>query len=181
MRSLNYVNNYLRLGTSTTQQPPYFIIDPKVALPASLYLSGNIVAGWPDLCADNWQGVKGPRALQARSAFPAPAVQTQTAPEAFELTLAKAGATLPRRDAVDARIVSEARNGTGKIIKNEKEVGGWPKYASGEPPLCSANDGIPDEWKKMHGISLHDVNVANTVNAEGYTQLEVYLNSLAGD
>ena len=54
----------------------------------------------------------------------------------------------------------------------------WPNYDSGEPPVCSANDGIPDEWKKAHGLSLNDPNVANAVNAEGYTVLEVYLDSL---
>jgi hypothetical protein len=78
---------------------------------------------------------------------------------------------------VDARIVSDARNGTGKIIDDEKEVGGWPAYASGEPPVCTASDGIPDQWKQAHGLSPNDP-VANTLNAEGYTQLEVYLNSL---
>jgi pectate lyase len=178
MRTLNYVNNYLRPGPSTTQHPPYFIIDPKVALPACLHLSGNIMAGKPDVCADNWKGVNGDRALQAPSPFPAPPVLTQTAQEAFELVLQKAGAMLPRRDAVDARIVSDARNGTGKIINSEEDVGGWPNYDSGEPPVCSANDGIPDEWKKAHGLSLNDPNVANAVNAEGYTVLEVYLDSL---
>src|SRR6266498_3429703 len=35
LRTLNYVNNYVRPGPSTTQKPPYFILDPKVALPAS--------------------------------------------------------------------------------------------------------------------------------------------------
>ena len=79
---------------------------------------------------------------------------------------------------MDARIVSEVRNGTGKIINSEKEVGGWPAYASGEPPVDTADDGIPDEWKKAHGLSLNDPNVANAVNADGYTELEVYLNSL---
>jgi pectate lyase len=181
MRTLNYVNNYLRRGPSTTQRPPYFIIDPKVALPASLHLSGNIMAGMPKVCSDNWKGVNGDRTLQAVSPFPAPSVRTQTAAEAFKLVLQKAGAILPRRDAVDARIVLDARNGTGKIINKEKEVGGWPKYDSGEPPMCSANDGIPDEWKKAHALALNDLNVANAVNAEGYTELEAYLNSLAGD
>jgi hypothetical protein len=102
----------------------------------------------------------------------------QSAQEAFELVLQNAGANLRKRDAVDARIVSEARNGTGKIINNESEVGGWPDYKSGDSPVCSINDGIPDEWKKAHGISLTDANVANAANAEGYTELEVYLNSL---
>jgi len=91
--------------------------------------------------------------------------------------LKDAGATLPRRDSVDARIISDVRNGTGKIINSEKEVGGWPPYASGEPPLGTANDGIPDEWKKSHRLPLNDSN-ANAVNADGYTELEVYLNSL---
>ena len=33
----------------------------------------------------------------------------------------------------------------------------------------------------MHALALDDPNVANTVNTEGYTVLEVYLNSLVGD
>jgi len=85
---------------------------------------------------------------------------------------------LPRRDSVDARAVADVRNGAGRIINSEKEVGGWPTYASGEAPVDTANDGIPDEWKKAHSLSLSDPDVANAVNAEGYTQLEVYLNSL---
>ncbi len=177
LRTLNYVNNYLSKGPSTTQRPPYFILDPKVALPASLYLNGNIMAGMADVCRDNWNGVAGEQSLQSPAPFPAPPVQTQSAEEALELVLKDAGATLPRRDSVDARIISDVRNGTGKIINSEKEVGGWPQYASGEPPLSTANDGIPDEWKKSHGLPLNDSN-ANAVNADGYTELEVYLNSL---
>jgi hypothetical protein len=70
------------------------------------------------------------------------------------------------------------QNGTGKIINDETEVGGWPAYASGEPPVDTVRDGIPDEWKKAHGLKLNDPNVAVAVNADGYTMLEVYLNSL---
>jgi hypothetical protein len=70
------------------------------------------------------------------------------------------------------------RNGTGKIIDDEREVGGWPAYASSEPRVDTARDGIPDEWKEARRLSLMDPNLANTVNAEGYTELEVYLNSL---
>src|SRR5260221_14104680 len=148
VRTLNYVNNYVRKGPSTTQNPPYFIIDPKVGLPASIFIAGNIMVGKPAICEDNWKGVNGDRALQTPTAFSAPPVQTQPAEEAFELVLKNAGATLPRRDPVDARIVSDVRNGTGRIINNEKEVGGWPTYASSEPPVNTGSDGIPDEWKK---------------------------------
>jgi hypothetical protein len=176
MRTLNYVNNYLRAGPSSIQR--YFIFAPKAALPASLYVNGNFMAGRPEVIADNWKGVDAGRSLEASVAFDAPPVQTQSAAEALELVLNNAGATRPKRDSVDARIVSNARNGTGKIINDENEVGGWPAYASGEPPMDTARDGIPDEWKKARGLSLTDPNVADTLNADGYTELEVYLNSL---
>ncbi|HWI59854.1 MAG TPA: hypothetical protein VNZ22_21675, partial [Bacillota bacterium] len=137
-----------------------------------------IMAGVADVCRANWKGVAAERSLQSPAPFPAPPVQTQPAEAAFELVLKQAGATLPKRDPVDARIVSEVRNGTGRIINNEKEVGGWPAYASGTPPLDTANDGIPDAWKKAHGLPLNVPHAANAVTADGYTQLEVYLNSL---
>jgi hypothetical protein len=178
LRTLNYVNNYLRPGPSTTQRPPAFIGDPKVILPSSIYVDGNIMVGMADVGRDNWKGVLGDRTLRSSAPFPAPQVQTQSAAEAFELVLRNAGATRPRRDSVDARIISNVRNGTGKIINDEREVGGWPAYASGEPRVDTARDGIPDEWKKAHGLQLNDPNVANAVNADGYTMLEVYLNSL---
>jgi hypothetical protein len=136
------------------------------------------MVGRPEVCADNWKGVDAGRSLEASVPFQAPPVRTQSAAEAFELVLRNAGATRPKRDSVDARIVSDARNGTGKIINDEKEVGGWPAYASGEPPVDTAKDGIPDDLKKAHGLQLNDPNIANTVSADGYTMLEVYLNSL---
>jgi hypothetical protein len=42
----------------------------------------------------------------------------------------------------------------------------------------TGRDGIPNEWKKAHGLPLNDPNVANAVNTDGYTALEMYLNSL---
>jgi hypothetical protein len=176
LRTLNYVNNYLRAGPSSTQR--FFIHDPKVAVPASIFVNGNFMAGRPEVCADNRKGVDAVRSLEAPVPFQAPAVQTQSAAEAFELVLRNASATRPKRDSVDARIVSDARNGTGRIINDEREVGGWPAYASSEPPVDTARDGIPDEWKKAHGLQMNDPNVANAVNGGGYTTLEVYLNSL---
>jgi pectate lyase len=178
LRSLNYVNNYLRKGASTTQKPPLFILDPKVILPASLYVNGNIMDDVPDVSRDNWKGVQADRGLESPTPFAAPPVETQSAEAALELILNRAGATLPRRDSVDERAVSDTRNRTGKIIMSEKEVGGWPVYASGEPPVNTAQDGIPDDWKKAHGLSLTDPAVAQAVNGDGYTKLEEYLNSL---
>jgi hypothetical protein len=41
-------------------------------------------------------------------------------------TLALCGARPWDRDPIDARIVADVRNGTGKIINSEQDVGGYP-------------------------------------------------------
>ena len=179
VRTLNYVNNYLRSGPSTKQK--YFIFDPKTPLPASLYVSGNFIAGSPKVSQDNWMGVHADKSLQSSTPFPAQPVQSQSAEEAYASVLKNAGAILPKRDSVDARAVSDTQNGTGHIINSEKDVGGWPAYASGNSPLDSAHDGIPDDWEKSHGLPFDDPAIANKVTPEGYTELELYLNSLVPD
>ena len=60
--------------------------------------------------------------LEAPNPFPAPAVTTELAKAAYDRALKDAGATLPRRDAVDERIVREIREGTGHIIKWVREI-----------------------------------------------------------
>ncbi|WBY09359.1 hypothetical protein PIB19_08635 [Sphingomonas sp. 7/4-4] len=40
--------------------------------------------------------------------------------------LAEAGARPWDRDAVDKRIVAEVRSGKGRVIDDEREVGGYP-------------------------------------------------------
>jgi len=78
----------------------------------------------------------------------------------------------------DAQIVSDVRHGTGRIINNEQAVGGCPNYASGEAPVETTNNGISYDWKKARGLPLNHPHIANTVNADGYTTLEMYLTSL---
>jgi hypothetical protein len=46
----------------------------------------------------------------------------------------------------------------------------------------SDHDGIPDDWEVAHGLNPHDPSDANKVaGADGYTNLEKYLNSLVGE
>jgi len=63
---------------------------------------------------------------------------------------------VPVRDAVDARIIADVRQRTGKIIDSQKEVGGWPDYRSAAPPPDADNDGVPDTWETAHGMSQRD-------------------------
>jgi hypothetical protein len=78
----------------------------------------------------------------------------------------------------DGRILGDVRNGTGKIIRYENELGAWPEYKGGEALHDSDNDGTPDDWEKAHGLNPNDPSDANHITADDYTNLEHYLNSL---
>ena len=67
-------------------------------------------------------------------------VQTETAEETYERVLDAAGATLPRRDAHDVRIVGEVRSGKttygNGIISRQTDVGGWRTALYGSTRRC---------------------------------------------
>ncbi|GIW75538.1 MAG: hypothetical protein KatS3mg104_0601 [Phycisphaerae bacterium] len=85
--------------------------------------------------------------------FDMPPVSTTSAKEAFEQVLNNVGATLPKRDAVDLRIIEQVKQRTGRMINSPSEVGGWPELESGDAPADSDEDGMPDEWESKHGFN----------------------------
>ena len=88
------------------------------------------------------------------------------------------------RDVLDMRYVNETRTGTftfkgskgssNGLIDSQNDVGGWPVYYSLPAPPDTDGDGIPDGWleKRYPGKKSTDLN------KNGYTYLEVYLNSI---
>lgn len=163
------------------------------------FVTGNHVVGNPQVTADNWAGgvqyaadetiknevVRHPTEQEARAnaPFPAPPITQQTAEEAYELVLANAGATLPRRDPVDVRVIESVR--TGKpvfkdgIIISPDDVGGWPEYKAGTVEPDGDHDGIPDWWEAKYGLDSRDPADGNKdLNGDGYTNLEKYLNGI---
>jgi len=131
--SANYVGNYIRPGPSTTLKdrvPREPIVLTETAA-VTYFADGNVVEGRDDLTADNTK-LFTPAAMNGRSLvtlvrrpFDAPPVRTTSAAQALRDVLAGAGATLPRRDAIDARLVREVDTRTGRIIDSQKDVGGW--------------------------------------------------------
>jgi pectate lyase len=96
---------------------------------------------------------------------------------------AKAGATLPRRDAIDTRVIDmvrTARVSTGNgIINDPREVGGYPDYSFSpdDVPLDGDHDGVPDEWEKKYDLNpgaATDGSIDS--DQDGYTNVEEYLN-----
>lgn len=95
--------------------------------------------------------------------------------------LALAGA---RDDAVDVRIKNNITNNllpNGRcFIDNESEVGGWVNIPSGGY-VDSDKDGIPNLWEESNGLNPNNATDGKTINQFGYSNVEVYLNSLIFD
>jgi hypothetical protein len=132
---VNYIGNILKPGPSTRKAMRLFHDGVDVIMPHSLYLSGNILAENDAATRDNWLGVGYDQATYgAAEPFVAPRVTTEPAPAAYEDVLKNAGATLPKRDAVDDRIVRETRDGAGHVIKWVRDTEGWPDFPSAAAP-----------------------------------------------
>lgn len=98
-------------------------------------------------------------------------------------------------DKVDQRIVNEVSTGTstGKgnfnggavsgIIDNPSVVGGYPTYKTYNTVKDDDHDGMDDAWEKSNGLDPANASDGNTIGSKngGYTNLEVYLNGLAGE
>ncbi|GHV82246.1 pectate lyase [Spirochaetia bacterium] len=175
----------------------------------TFYINGNIVDGHANATADNWtygvynqihskygtltQTVKD--ALKLSSPLPSGVVTTHTAEQALDLVLRYAGCSL-HRDSVDQRIANEAGTGTTTymgpatnlpgIIDSTVDLkpagagAGWsplPVLSPGTPVTDSDSDGIPNGWLDAN----YPGKTAGDLNAQGYTYLEVYLNSLVAD
>ncbi|TCN38329.1 pectate lyase [Kribbella orskensis] len=179
---INIVGNYYKPGPSTLADVAPVILSANRG--GQWYVDGNHVDGHPDVTAHNRRGVRYPIGGIAELAEPvrfADEIDAQTPAKAYEAVLASAGAILPRRDAADARIVNDVRNGTGRLINSQKEVGGFPPLVSAEPPVDSDHDGIPDWWEKANGLDPADPSDAQKIAPNGYTYLENYLNSIVPD
>lgn len=118
-------------------------------------------------------------------------VFTETAQDAFNSVLSKAGAY--PLDVVDVRAVTEARTGIASkhgrwnnysmsgIIDTPWDAGGWPVYQTYNTVADNDHDGMDDAWETSNGLNPVDAEDRNLKTPEGYTALEVYLNSLVGE
>jgi len=153
--------------------------------PGKWYVAGNIMHENQELINNNWKGMRG-NEEKARVNTPFegwPVSPHQTAEAAFQSVLAKAGATLPKRDAVDARVTEMVRTGktltaTG-IIKDISEVGGYPvlSYDPKKVPADKDGDGMADEWEVKNNLDPKNGSDGSIdSDGDGYTNVEEFLN-----
>ena len=199
----NIVNNYFKYGPGTSSGVRYKITqvdidaDPTKAPPGygTYYIAGNYVWGSTTNTTNNWSGVtyaSGVNTTTCKATIPfvTTDVATHSATDAFERVMDYGGCSL-KRDAIDVRIVNEARTGTsaykgsvtGKVglIDTPNDVGGHLTYSYLPAQVLTDidNDGMPDSWESANGLNPNSSLDAPlyTLNA-AYTNIEVYINSL---
>jgi hypothetical protein len=105
------------------------------------------------------------------------------------------GATKPKRDATDERLINELATRTGHYgIGANQQPPQWdangklissghdpiPELSSGTPAADTDNDGMPDDWETSHNLNPNSPTDGNQdQDSDGYTNIEEYLNSIA--
>jgi pectate lyase len=175
---MNFVGNYYKQGPDSSNDWAF----REQCTYSRAYFNGNWMNGshpsdpWSLVRFDGFDSARRDAYMQS-SPIPVAPVYTDDALTAYEAVVADAGATLPERDAVDTRVVNDVINGTGGIIDNETQVGGWPELQSAIPPVDTDHDGMPDEWELACCLDPHDPSDANgDRNGDGYTNVEEYIN-----
>lgn len=200
----NIIHNYYKPGPATSPGAKKRILNPDADNGANrqpagtfgrFYLCGNYLEGNEKVTQDNVAGVE----MGSTFAEYAPGttlndiisdtefsflpVTTHPAQMAYEKVLEYAGSSLVR-DTLDKRYVADVRAGSftlegsngssNGLIDSQQDVGGWPEYRTYNVPPDSDHDGIPDGWLEAR----YPGKKASDTDAEGYTYLELYLNSL---
>lgn len=122
------VGNVMIAGGDTSRQLPLMT---HARGPLELYLEDNRAWDRDGQPLPIFQSLAGPIAADDCQLVGEPplwpaGLQPRPADEVREAVLANAGARPWDRDAVDQRIIDQARNGTGRVINSETEADGYP-------------------------------------------------------
>jgi hypothetical protein len=191
---VNVMNNYYKPGPGTKSEVNTRIAQPGVkGKPSEWYFNGNYMDGAPEVSANNSLGLQDYNDCDATiqnspiNTGNTDTTTMQSATVAYSDVLARAGDSFPRRDAADARIVADIKNGTGRFINREYEVGGYPELKMCAAPVDTDHDGMPDEWEKAHGLDSNDPSDGKKASdgtigdSNKYTNLELFLNSIVDE
>jgi len=183
--SINIVNNYFKPGPNSTQSFFADIDDAGAykAIPTTAwYLAGNVWEGNRQISEDNAQGAIG--AVQWLTDKPVEYAPVATVPaeEAYVSVLSDVGATLPKRDLVDARVIKEVETGVptygNGVVLHPDDVGGYPRLESLPAPADDDHDGMPNDWEIAQNLNPSDPEDGKMIQPDGYSNLEHYLNCI---
>ena len=164
----NVVNNYFIPGPGN--YGTLYFVSPGTGDNgwAGWYVNGNIMVGKDDYNANNWLGVNYSNKdsirsdvefVQSDGVIEDYTNYTQTAEEAYNSILDNVGATLPKRDAIDTRVIKEM-TGEIEIVRYQ-----YADTAGQESPVKGVGTGIIDTQNNL--VSPED-------RANGKTAWDVY-------
>jgi len=179
--AMNYIGNTLKAGPDTTAADRAKAFTIFQGATAELFLEGNqLDPQQPIRFQSELLTIRPGSTLILRDTplpFEPPA-ENLTAKAAYTRVLEKVGAVKPTRDAVDAGIVAGVRDGSGRQ-KLTIPANAWPALTSRDAEPDSDGDGLPNTWEGAHGLNENDAtDAARVAGPEGWTQLELWLNSL---
>ena len=151
MSLYNIINNYFKPGPGTPHDDvAYRLLKPESERSKTVidhfgkaYVAGNVVEGHDNVTKDNWAGGVQPDVrsnslktvlaqIRVDEPFKHAPLEISSATDAYNYVLANVGATLPRRDPVDERIIKEVRTGIIppiQIAKDSQEKAKFYGYA----------------------------------------------------
>ncbi len=196
--SHDLVNNYFISGPGDggSSDFPFFQLDNN----QSLYYVGNLLDGNRDSALNGtanspywYQG--GGTVLTAPWSALTPALTNYSATTAYRLCVSQAGA-FPR-DQMDDLVISQVKTvgngatgytagtagpGSG-FYTSQTQTGlgnnGYGTINGGVAAIDTDNDGMPDYWEKAVGLNFNSASDAMTIGADGYANVERYINWLA--
>jgi hypothetical protein len=203
---VNMVGNYYVNGPSKRSQYIFNELNDKSGGTTYVYQRGNYHDGNQDAVDDGRpidtpetvkrefrnfgpaDEVRGPEDGPAPNFFGGVADYVIPARQAYRRVVRWAGASL-WRDAVDRRIISDLVHRTGGLVDSQDQLRDAAGKLPGIDDLAAVSrpadfdtdgDGMPNQFETAHGLDPGDPTDGNRtdLSAEGYTNLEVYLNSL---
>jgi len=187
--TVNWIGNYHKRGSDSTSNTDLKMIpsdEGNYSGGGRIYVKGNIgPSRTDDGQPESYWVDSGSRSHIVTSPAPAPSVNATDALTAYEDVLVGAGnnrglacdgSWFDRRDSIDTRIVNDVKNGTGHIIDDPSEVGGWITPVSGTACPDGDHDGMPEEWELAIGLDPASDDSALDQDHDGYTNIEEYLN-----
>jgi hypothetical protein len=103
-----------------------------------------------------------------------------TSSGAYSEVLARAGARVPVVPALNQEVVNNVKNFTGQVHSN---ITNYPNITPQSRPAGydSDYDGMPNTWEQTCGLDPNNEDDGAQFAPNGYTNLENFLNKLAGD
>jgi autotransporter-associated beta strand protein len=176
-------NNFIPGPTTTSPSAAYSQVDSN----QSAYATGNLVNGASDNIIDGANSLSSIYFTSSNAPqCPTASLPIVSATSALVNDLANSG-TQPR-DQVDTQVVSQVASlGTsGSLLSTQADTGlpnsGYGTITGATNPTDTDQDGMPDYWETAMGFNMNSAadGSAQASDGSGYTNLEEYVNWLAG-